>query len=136
MKNFASSIIYWALGDQVSMQLGDTFVLGAGGHLWIVISDSTKHGGHFIIVNLTTDVFRAGTECVLNPGDHPWITQTCYVSFGDARSVNPQEEAKIVGYMATRVITQHHPMKASVLQKIIAAGKLTKAMSNADKALL
>ena len=115
-------------GDSVAMQLGDTFILGAGGHLWIVISDPPQHNGHFIIVNLTTDVFRAGKECELNIGDHQWITEKCYVTFGDARKVSPKEAATIMSYMASGVVTKHFPMRLAVLQKIIAAGKTSKAL--------
>ena len=110
------------------MQLGDTFILGQGGHLWIVISDPGKHAGKFIIVNLTTDVFRAGKDCELNPGDHQWITAKSYVNFGDAREVSPKEEAKIVAYMAAGTIKKHFPMNSVILQKIVAAGKQSKAL--------
>lgn len=112
----------------MAIQLGDTFILGERGHLWIVISEPTKHAGHFVIVNLTTDVFRAGCDCELNPGDHQWITEKCYVTFGDARKVGPKEAAQILAYMAAGTITKHFPMNASVLQKIIAAGKQSKAL--------
>jgi hypothetical protein len=111
------------------MQLGDTFILGQGGHLWIVISDPAKHAGKFVIVNLTTDVFRAGKDCELNPGDHQWITAKCYVNFGDAREVSPKEEAKIVTHMGTGAITKHYPMKLAILQKIISAGRQSKALA-------
>jgi hypothetical protein len=110
------------------MQPGDTFTLGPGGHLWIVISDPVKHTGKFIIVNLTTDVFRAGKECELNPGDHQWITKKSFVSFGDAREVSPKEEAQIVAYMAAGIITKQFPMNPTILQKIIGSGKQSKAL--------
>ncbi len=108
------------------MQLGDTFVID---HLWIVVSDPAKHAGKFIIVNLTTDIFRAGKECELNPGDHQWIKQKCYVSFADAREVSPKEEAKISAYMTAGTITKHFPMNPAILQKIVAAAKQSKALA-------
>lgn len=114
--------------DFVATQIGDTFVLGQGGHLWIVISDPTRHNGEYIIVNLTTDEFRAGKDCELNQGDHPWITDKCYVSFGDARKVTPAEDAKIAAHMASGAIRKQYPLKAAMLQKIVAAGKKSKAL--------
>jgi len=118
------------LGDFLaSLQLGDTFILGEGGHLWIVISDPAKNGGSFIIANLTTDKWRAGMHCELNCGDHKWITEKCFVNFGDARVVNPAEEARIVALIAAGRIIKHFPIKDAILQKIILAGKQSKALS-------
>jgi hypothetical protein len=111
-----------------SIQLGDTILFAPNGHLWIVISDSSKHAGNFLIVNLTTDIFRAGAECELNPSDHQWIREKCYVTFGDARKVSPKEESLILAHMGTGTITKHFPVRSTVLQKIIAAGKQSKAL--------
>jgi hypothetical protein len=70
------------------MQKGDVFLMGnPGGHTkhpWIIISDLVKHGGCGLIVNLTSDKIRSGAECSLNVGDHPWIKNECWISFGDA----------------------------------------------------
>lgn len=66
------------------MQIGDTYLWSEGGHLWVVVSDPNLHKGEFIAVNLTKDAFRAGKECELNIGDHQWIKEKTYVSFGDA----------------------------------------------------
>jgi hypothetical protein len=119
------------------MNLGDTFLLGQGSHLYIVISDPAKHDDHFIIVNLTTDDFRAGKECVLNRGDHQWCTKPySYVTFGDARVVNPKEEALMNKHLASGAMRRHFPMKSSILQKIIAAAKASKAMPEEFKAYL
>jgi translation initiation factor IF-2 len=109
--------------------VGDSFVIGKGGHLWIVISDPAKHNGDYIIVNLTTDEFRAGKECELNPGDHEWITEKCFVSFGDARKVTPAEDAKIAAHMATKAIRKQFPVKTTLLQRIISVGKASKALA-------
>lgn len=112
----------------MAIQLGDTFVLGLGGHLWVVISDPCKHAGDFVIVNITTDVNRAGTDCELNAGDHQWVRHKSYVNFGDARKVNPTEGTKISAYMANGTIAKHFPVNPVVLQKIIAAAKTSKAL--------
>lgn len=94
----------------------------------MVISDSGKHAGHSIIVNITSDVFRAGKECELNVGDHQWIRKKCYVSFGDARKITPKEEAIMLKFIANGSIKTHYPMKPSILQRIIAAAKNSKAL--------
>jgi len=102
--------------------------MGQGGHLWVVISDPAQHDGEYIIANLTTDQFRAGKDCELNPGDHPWITEKCFVSFGDARKVTPAEDAKIATHMATKGIRKQFPVSAAALQKIVTAGKKSRAL--------
>lgn len=112
------------------MQLGDTFLFNVpNAHLWIVVSDPLKNSGNFIIVNLTTDSRRAGTDCELNVGDHPWIREKCWVNFGDAEEVTPVEEAKLVAFMAGGAINKRHPMNPAVLQRIASIAKTTKALT-------
>ncbi|MHB8218573.1 MAG: hypothetical protein ACYDDS_21075 [Candidatus Sulfotelmatobacter sp.] len=118
------------------VQLGDTFYWKEGGHLWIVISDPAAPAGEFIIVNLTTDIFRAGRECVLQPNDHQWISEETYVSFGDAKRLGAKEELNLAQQLTLGTIKRHSPMNAVVLRKIVVAGKQTKAMAEEDKALL
>jgi hypothetical protein len=120
----------------MAVQIGDTFLLGQGSHLWIVISDPAQNNGEFVIVNLTTDAFRAGKDCEMNPGEHQWIRQKCYVSFGDARKVTPKEAIRIQQLISQREIQQHFPMQSSVIKKIVAAGMKSKALATELKALL
>ena len=110
------------------MQIGDTFYWKDGGHLWVVISDPECHDGEFIMVNLTKDLFRAGKECELNEGDHRWIKEKTYVSFGDAKKVGPKETVNLEKHIESGVIRTHYPMKEAVLKKIISAAKQSKAM--------
>jgi hypothetical protein len=119
-----------------SLQISDTLVFAQGGHLWVVISDSTKHAGLSIIVNFTSDIFRAGKDCELNVGDHQWIKKKCYVSFGDARMITPKKESTIMKLIASGTIKTHFPVKSSVLQKIVAAAKISKAMPEEIKCYL
>jgi|SRR5271157_1402856 len=117
------------------MQLGETFVMGTGGHLWIVISDPVAHP-ECIIVNITSDVFRAGKECELGPGDHPFITDKSYISFGDAKKVTPEAEAKLQQCVESGLVTRHAVMRRSVLDRIVAAGKVSKALRTEYRAYL
>jgi hypothetical protein len=110
------------------MQIGDTFLWNEGGHLWVVISDPSTHAGEFIAVNLTKDEFRAGKECELAPGDHQWIREKTFVSFGDAMRYAPKNALNLEKQIALGTMKRHYPMKHSVLQKIIAAAKVSKAI--------
>lgn len=76
------------------MKLGDAFTMAVPPrydtpHLFFVISDPAEHAGLYHIVNVTTDYIRAGKDCILNVGDHDWISRECYVSFRDAREITP-----------------------------------------------
>ena len=95
--------------------------------MWIVISDPSLNSGEFIIVNITTDLSRAGKDCQLLPGDHPFIVEPSYVTYGDARKVTPQQEALLVQAMNSGAIIRHATMKQTVLSKVVAAGKISKA---------
>lgn len=117
------------------MRLGDTFLMPCPWsgpkipHLWIVISDPTKHNGAFVIVNLTTDLDRSGSDCTLNRGDHRWITQECFISFGDALEITPEKERMISQLVASKMVTLHESMADEVLARIIAAAKQSKALA-------
>ena len=118
------------------MQLGDAFVMSIPPvHLWFVISDPTKNRGTYIIVNLTTDLFRAGKECVLNPGDHPWIRETSYISFADAIEITPEHNKTVTSFIGTKIIMQSS-LEPKILRKIIQAAKHSKAISSGFKRYL
>lgn len=110
------------------MQAGDTFII-ANAHLWMVLSDPSSHGGCFVFANLTTDSRRAGTDCELNCGDHPWVTRKCYVNFGDAYEVTPEHEARMAVFIASNGIVRHLPLEPAILQRIVAAAKVSKALA-------
>jgi hypothetical protein len=114
------------------MLVGDSFLMPTPGHswdhLWIVISNPQNHGGSFIVVNLTTDVARAGKECSLDLGEHRWITQKCYVNFADALEITPEKEAHIQTLVASKKIAMHDTLDDTILARIIAAAKQSKAL--------
>jgi hypothetical protein len=125
-----------ALGKPLAIKIGDTFYVKDGGHLLVVISDPSARAGEFITVNLTTDWFRAGRECELSVGEHPWVREPSYISFGDARKWGPKEEIALAQQIALQTMRMHSPMKPSILAKIIAAGKKSKALRSDYKKCL
>ena len=96
---------------------------GTTKHLYIVISEPTSHGGHGLIVNITTNKQRAGGECSLLTGDHPWVTHECWVSFGDTRLVAPSQWAHIQAAIPQGIVVPQSRLSPTVLAKIIAAAK-------------
>jgi hypothetical protein len=115
------------------MQLGDAFLMSVPpnfnqDHLFFVISDPAKNNGTFIIVNITGNELRAGRECVLAIGDHPWITKESFVAFADALEITPAVAQMINALIGTRVKLQPS-LGAVVLAKIVNAGKQSQAIA-------
>lgn len=115
------------------MKLGDAFLMRVPPnfdreHLFFVISDPNKNNGTFIIVNITGDEFRAGRECVLVKGDHPWIVKESFVTFTDALEITVAHAQKIDALMGTTIKPQPC-LKPETLTKIVEAAKQSKAIA-------
>jgi hypothetical protein len=115
------------------MKLGDAFLMRVPPnfdreHLFFVISDPIKNNGTFIIANITGDEFRAGRECVLVKGDHPWIVKESFVTFTDALEITPAHAQKIDALMGTTIKPQPC-LKPEMLAKIVEAAKKSKAIA-------
>jgi hypothetical protein len=114
------------------MKLGDAFLMAVPPnfdreHLFFVISDPAKNAGTFIIANITGDEIRAGRECVLVRGDHPWIVKESFVTFTDALEITPAHAQKIDALMGTTIKPQPC-LSAEILTKIVQAAKTSKAI--------
>jgi hypothetical protein len=120
------------LGDCFTMQVPPSYSVP---HLYFVISDPKLNAGTYYIVNITGDQLRAGRECVLQVGEHPWITKESFVSFGDTIEIAGPTVKMIDALIGTKVVMQAPSSKAT-LAKIIAAGKISKAIPKAYKAFL
>ena len=108
------------------MQLGDSFILLIPPeHLWFVVSDPSKNDGAYVVVNLTSDYFLAGKECILNPGEHPWITKTSYICFSEAQLITAESD-KVIASSSKVIMKQRLSQKT--LDKIIEAAKKSKAI--------
>jgi hypothetical protein len=122
------------------MKLGDAFLMSVPpnfdrGHLFFVISDPSKNSGTFIVVNVTGDKIRAGKECPLVKGDHPWITKESFVTFTDAMEITPELAKNIDALMGTTIKSQP-PLAPAILTKIVEAAKTSKAIPIAFKKYL
>jgi hypothetical protein len=114
------------------MKLGDAFLMSVPpnfhvDHLFFVISDPQAHGGTFLIANITGDQFRAGEECTLAKGEHPWIKKECFVAFADALKITPAQCQMIEALVGTRVRLQPS-LSPETLAKIVSAAKQSKAI--------
>lgn len=122
------------------MKLGGAFRWGTPPkvkvrHLFFVISDPAQHGGTFVVVNITQDHIRAGRDCVLQIGDHPWITGESFVTFRDARLITPPEEAHLISMFGAEVLVEA-PVDLIVLKRIIEAAKSSRSLAPVYKKYL
>ena len=69
--------------------LGDAFLGGAQvhgtHHLWFVINTPLEHGNTALMVNISSLSSVAETTCILQGGEHPFITRESYVRYGSTR---------------------------------------------------
>jgi len=83
------------------LTLGDAFVIGDGGHLWIVCSVSDRDRS-IVILNLTT--WRAGCDenCVINPGEHSFVKHRSVVSYEHGRIATLVQQDKLRSIASSR----------------------------------
>jgi hypothetical protein len=103
--------------------IGDTFVwcpYGTIDHLWIVISDSAKHNGKCVVINLT-ESSHGEHSFTLTPGQHPYIYKDSDVNFGDAF---PTSEEQLQKEVALGSAMPHAPMDRKIVAEIIVRARL------------
>ena len=96
------------------MEAGNTFRYGPGGHLWVVVSDPKRYPKQVVIINMTTDR-GIDRSCVLNPGDHPFVTHPTCMRYDMARIV---ADADLERYVSSNAIRLQEPVSATVLDSI------------------
>jgi len=101
------------------VKLGATFLrVDSDRHLWIILSDPEKSPDQVLLVNMTTLDERKESVCVLEAGDHPWITHQTCINYGDAvlTSLSKLLEAKDGG-----AVKPQESLSEAVLKRILAA---------------
>lgn len=97
-------------------------------HLWVVISDTKKHAGCGLIVNISTDDVRADGECPLAANEHPWLSEpVSWVCYADATLMTVPAWAAINEGIAKGMIIPERKCPTSCLEKIIAGAKASAA---------
>ena len=73
-------------------------------HLWFVLSDSNINPSRVVIANFTTWDGRGDSACIVEAGEHPFVTHKTYVRYRDARivSVAKLEELRQQGLLHFR----------------------------------
>jgi hypothetical protein len=75
------------------MNAGTTFLLAKeheviDNHLWIVLSDAGQFPDRVVLVSVTTLAPEKDQACLIDRGEHPWITHASCVSYAHAKVVS------------------------------------------------
>ncbi len=95
-------------------------------HVWTIISDSELNGDKLVILNFTTDDDIDPT-CVIEPGEHPFISRTTYVNYRDAKIAEAEQLAQAV---RARHIMFKDDLSEDLLQKIRAGAAESQYLQN------
>ena len=102
------------------MRAGDTYIragrhIKADPHLWVVISDPTKDRGKLVVVNLTKQRTDKEQTCVIQPGEHPFVTEETVIMYRGARIVS---EAMILSATQNGMLRLHSAVSKPLLDRI------------------
>jgi hypothetical protein len=98
---------------------GDTILIPLPGtsydsHLWMVISDPAI-GEHCVIVNFTTWRADKDQSCVVDVGEHPYISKRTCVNYHDAKKVSISDLDRLVASQRLKPLA---PLSPTLLAKI------------------
>jgi hypothetical protein len=104
------------------MNAGDTIIIPQPGtsydsHCWMVISDPTQ-GDECVIVNFTSWRADKDQACVVEKGEHRYVTHKTLVNFRDAKRVQVPFLEELI---ASRHLESHDPLSSQLLDRIRAA---------------
>jgi hypothetical protein len=94
---------------------GDTFVDGKYGHLWIVLSDPAADGERVVIVNFTTHSTEKEDDCIVQPGEHPFVKSKTLIQFRDAKCCRLADLETLV---KGTYLKPHKPVTVDLLNRI------------------
>lgn len=101
------------------MNAGDTFIIPLPGtsydsHLWMVISDPGQ-GNECVLVNFTSWRADKDQACVVEPGEHPYVSRKTCVNFRDAKKCRIRDLDRLI---ASGSMKNSARLSAELLSKI------------------
>ncbi len=101
------------------MNAGDTLIIPLPGtsydsHLWMIISDPTR-GEACVLVNFTSWRADKDQACIVEPGDHPYVSKKTCVNYKDAKLCKVSELARLV---ASENMKKSAPLSPELLARI------------------
>lgn len=97
------------------MNAGDTFKYGYGEHLWFIVSDPAFDGEHVVIANFTGFKSWQDPTCIVDVGDHPFITKKTCVYYAKSKIVT---SADLETQLSCGSIILGEPLSPDLLKKI------------------
>jgi CTP:molybdopterin cytidylyltransferase MocA len=102
---------------------GDTFLAQPNSsskpHLYVVISNPENNAGNVIHVNLTSKKEWSDCSCVLQPGDHPFVTRETVVNYASATMCEAVYIDQAMGpTFYPRALFPNTPVSNEVLERI------------------
>jgi hypothetical protein len=104
-------------------------------HIFVVLSDPSKHGGKFLFVNFTSlNDFKVDDACILNPEDCPdHLTKPSTVAYSKAVE-GTVERLELA--IENNLFETLQNLPETALQKMVAGGLSSCELSQAKKRLL
>ena len=112
------------------MHYGETFLIRAKGrlfdsHLWIVISDPAADAVCVVAVNLTTHRADKDQACVIEAGEHSWVTHTTCVEYAGAKLLSA---AMFDDFVKKGMIVPQADASDALVEKILAGCTVSEFM--------
>jgi len=111
------------------MEIGDVYLVTDNridNHARVVISNPDSNPNQVVWVNFTgaEGEFR-DHSCILEIGDHPWITKQTCISYKDARLV---KQSDVDRWVQAGTIKKLVPVSDSVITKILEGAEATEEL--------
>jgi hypothetical protein len=105
------------------LQCGDTFLLPKSRnqteHLWIVVAEIDAVTGKAICVSVTTRRPHSDPTCVLDVGDHPFVSHPSVIFYQDTRQMDlVLVESALTSGIRNFVCTRHASCSDALLERI------------------
>ena len=94
-------------------------------HLWIVLSKPELDAEHVLIVNFTGWRLDKDQACILDKGDHPYITKKTCVNYADSKIVTAEHIGELV---RSHALEEHARVTMELLERIREGAMLSKFM--------
>ena len=116
------------------MEAGNTFLLTkVDDHLWVILSDPSQDAGEILVVSVTT--WREGKDpaCMIERGEHPFVTHRSCMAYIEARCVSRDNlyTLKDGGYLKMQ-----EPVSTELLGRMREAAAHTQNLKPVFKAIL
>jgi hypothetical protein len=118
------------------LNIGDTFLLcdpRVDEHLWVVISHPGENADEVVIVNLTGFERFKTVDCILELGDHPYITKKSCIAYEHSKCVR---ECDLDSFVQNGMLKPLESGDNGFLCKILEGANITDAMPNKCKRVL